>query len=106
MVHLFYIIVLCSVFYYVFALINKQRTLIKLIKELSTINEKLLQELEKEKQERETAQEELKNFIDTFDSTLMKEEEIREQVLQDFQNEVEAILLKDMIKRMKNVGEA
>lgn len=106
MVHLFYIIVLCFVFYYVFALINKQRTLIKLIKELSTINEKLLQELEKEKQERETAQEELKNFIDTFDSTLMKEEEIREQVLQDFQNEVEAILLKDMIKRMKNVGEA
>jgi chromosome condensin MukBEF ATPase and DNA-binding subunit MukB len=106
MVHLFYIIVLCSVFYYVFALINKQRTLIKLIKELSTLNEKLLQELEKEKQERETAQEELKNFIDTFDSTLMKEEEIREQVLQDFQNEVEAILLKDMIKRMKNVGEA
>lgn len=106
MVHLFYIIVLCSVFYYVFALINKQRTLIKLIKELSTLNEKLLQELEKEKQERETAQEELKNFIDTFDSTLMKEEEIREQVLQDFQSEVEAILLKDMIKRMKNVGEA
>jgi chromosome condensin MukBEF ATPase and DNA-binding subunit MukB len=106
MVHLFYIIVLCSVFYYVFALINKQRTLIKLIKELSTLNEKLLQELEKEKQERETAQEELKNFIDTFDSTLMKEEEIREQVLQDFQSEVEAILLKDMIRRMKNVGEA
>lgn len=106
MVHLFYIIVLCSVFYYVFALINKQRTLIKLIKELSTLNEKLLQELEKEKQEKETAQEELKNFIDTFDSTLMKEEEIREQVLQDFQSEVEAILLKDMIKRMKNVGEA
>jgi predicted PurR-regulated permease PerM len=106
MIHLFYVAIVCFILYYVFALIHKQRTLIKLINELNILNEKLLQELEKEKQERKTAQEELNNFIETFDSTLMKEEEIREQVLQDFQSEVEAILLKDMMKRMKNIGEA
>lgn len=103
MIHLFYIGGFGLFIYSLIKLINRQT---KLIRELGLQNEKLLEDLRKEKQEKTIAQEELKTFIETFDSTLMKEEEIREQVLQDFQSEVEAILLKDMMKRMKNVGEA
>ena len=103
MVHLFYIVAFGLVICGLSLKINHQR---KLIKEFVGIIKDL--ELEKDKviKERDNAQAELSNFIDTFDAGLAKEEEIREQVLQDFQNEVEAILLKDMMKRMKNVGEA
>lgn len=103
MVHLFYIVAFGLVICGLSLKINHQR---KLIKQFVGIIKDL--ELEKDKviKERDNAQAELSNFIDTFDAGLAKEEEIREQVLQDFQNEVEAILLKDMMKRMKNVGEA
>jgi hypothetical protein len=103
MVHLFYIVAFGVVICGLSLKINHQR---KLIKQFVGIIKDL--ELEKDKaiKERDNAQAELSNFIDTFDAGLAKEEEIREQVLQDFQNEVEAILLKDMMKRMKNVGEA
>ena len=103
MVHLFYVISFGLVATGLIVKINHQR---KLIKELVGIVKDI--ELEKDKaiKERDNAQAELSNFIDTFDAGLAKEEEIREQVLQDFQNEVEAILLKDMMRRMKNVREA
>jgi len=103
MVHLLYIVGFGLVICGLSLKINQQKKLIKtflgVIKELETEKDKAVKD-------RDNAQAELSNFIDTFDASLQKEEEIREQVLQDFQNEVEAILLKDMMKRMKNVGEA
>jgi hypothetical protein len=103
MVHLFYVISFGLVATGLIIKINHQR---KLIKELVNVVKEIEIEKDKAIKERDNSQAELNNFIETFDSTLLKEEEIREQVLLDFQNEVEAILLKDMMKKMKNIGEA
>lgn len=103
MVHLFYVISFGLVATGLIIKINHQR---KLIKELVNVVKEIEIQKNKAIKERDNSQAELNNFIETFDSTLLKEEEIREKVLLDFQNEVEAILLKDMMKKMKNIGEA
>jgi hypothetical protein len=103
MVHLFYIVTFGLIIGGLSLKVKHQR---KLIKELVNVVKEIETEKDKAIKERDNAQAELSNFIDTFDAGLAKEEEIREQVLLDFQNEVEAILLKDMMKRMKNIGEA